>query len=1405
MSRSTVFLMATLVFATVHAASLEEIHLIQPHPRGKADSVLALRERLVFIPGSELQALEEAARSTTPALPSPPVAGTVSSLAIEGTVTGDIVRLAATYVIDVLEQGAVYVPLVARSVPILSVREGAAPVSITAAGPVAARHEGTGESTGAWWGVILDGVGRRTVEAVFPVPVNRTEDGGSFQLSLPTVAAAEVRIGLPPGEWDVECGPGSFLRRGPKGTSIELLPGTGGTISLAWRQAARRIVRPRETREVTLEATGEHVVSVGEAAVKGHVQFNLRVWTGQVQVLDITKPEGADVMNVSGPSVETWDQNATGIRVYLGSPVQGDDRLVLEYLITLPGPEGAVSLPSFAIAGARRQLMYWAVVATTSIQVELAQTQGVEVLQPRELPETLKGFASGRILAALRGDPTTAEVVLAISRHTDVPVLVASVDQARLSTVIYGAGHQVTTCRYDIRNTTKQFLELSLPPGAQLWDVRVDRMPVRPGLVDGTVLVPLASSLGRSEETSFPVELTYLVPMRLAALAGKMLVEGPRPDLPASRVSWDIRYPGRLHPLRWGGNMEREAAGASPRGRVSLRDVLAPQAPMAPAKEDLERGADELLQLRQEASPGLEGSTTQTGEDYKSRLGRDSSLQIRGGRGKTARRTTGTPSVEVATPEVGAKVRFTQILQQSQAPAVHCVYVKSGIRWERVGIVVAGVALLIVLARWRRRHAAAAVLVLALNAEAAQAPREILRLVPEDELARLLTGPAAQEMAYVPYTRIATLLSAIRTGKAVAAPAMSFLDKVELALDLVDDDLHVVGSASMVSVGKGWRAVDLVGSGARVVRVTMGGSPAPLWSTAQGVKVLAEGEGLKQIQFEYYTTVSIQGNSRSATCPLPSSMGALLTISLPPGSSGLTVGGRKVELEAGARAQTATVPVAGQRDVGLTWRYVSPELILPGAVRQGAAEPTARGRLMVETVTLYSVDAGAVEGRTRVTADIVQGSRDSLVFVLQPGMEVLDVASSAVTDWAVKHTEQRRLIVLLKNGSKGRVTVQITHAMVLPDTVSAVTIREPAVQDAVRFRGQAGVQVLTSVRVTPVSQTASTRTDPRDLPQELWAMATNPILLAYKHIDPSYALELRVEQQRDIPLLIASVDRAQLLSVISTSGRAVSRARLFVRNSGEQFLRVVLPEDARVWSYSVDGTTSAPSRGDDGALRLPVPPSPEEDDGLRAVQVELVWGQDLGPRPYGGPVSLVGPRMEIPCSVVEWDVYVPTRRTWLVTSSNLDRAPWPEAWRADKAAARGDRLMAQLNIAEEMQNIPSDGWAGGAMPVKVDIPLEGRRLTFSRAMLIGASPAVALWAIPVVPRAAGVAAVALVLLVVWRLSARMRVRGFIVRVVLTAAAMLFVDRLLGAAAVAGLLWRWIATRPRRASLSDTTE
>ena len=64
---------------------------------------------------------------------------------------------------------------------------------------------------------------------------------------------------------------------------------------------------------------------------------------------------------------------------------------------------------------------------------------------------------------------------------------------------------------------------------------------------------------------------------------------------------------------------------------------------------------------------------------------------------------------------------------------------------------------------------------------------------------------------------------------------------------------------------------------------------------------------------------------------------------------------------------------------------------------------------------------------------------------------------------------------------------------------------------------------------------------------------------------------------------VAAIERADYKSRVTRDGLAVTTARLLVRNSQRQFLRLALPPASQVWSVFVDGKPEKPAFAADGA------------------------------------------------------------------------------------------------------------------------------------------------------------------------------------------------------------------------------
>jgi hypothetical protein len=211
---------------------------------------------------------------------------------------------------------------------------------------------------------------------------------------------------------------------------------------------------------------------------------------------------------------------------------------------------------------------------------------------------------------------------------------------------------------------------------------------------------------------------------------------------------------------------------------------------------------------------------------------------------------------------------------------------------------------------------------------------------------------------------------------------------------------------------------------------------------------------------------------------------------------------------------------------------------------------------------------------------------------------------------------------------------------------------------------------------------------------------------------------------------------------------------------------------------------------------------------LEPITLELVWGQEIKVSLLGGRVHLVGPGLEIPCSVVQWELFLPKKRRWLPPRGNLKRGFYlPETGGLAGDKKRADQAFDMLRqLSEEGAPVATggEGWESGAMPVQVEIPEEGKRVTLGRAMLLGDPPTIDLWVAPSFPRVPVVVVSMLFVTLLWRFMRVFRMTGFLVRALVTALFVVLCDPLAILGVPIGLLWRGLRPRKRKSVPYGTT-
>ena len=273
---------------------------------------------------------------------------------------------------------------------------------------------------------------------------------------------------------------------------------------------------------------------------------------------------------------------------------------------------------------------------------------------------------------------------------------------------------------------------------------------------------------------------------------------------------------------------------------------------------------------------------------------------------------------------------------------------------------------------------------------------------------------------------------------------------------------------------------------------------------------------------------------------------------------------------------------------------------------------------------------------------------------------------------------------------EGQFRLDLSYEQILADGSDVVPVPTLAVVGAEVQQGRLAVEALSAVEVQPEQVAQLTPLDIAELPRRLILRTTNPILHAYKYVGDGHRLDLRVTRHRVVDVQEAAIDEARYRTLMTRDGLAVTHARFMVRNSREQFLRVRLPKQSKVWSVFVDGKSEKPARAEEGdevwhLIRI--------IHSTQGFPVELVYETPAAPIRGLGTVEGTLPRPHILVTHSRWDVWVPKGVDYRRPGGRLDWIEKPK----DK-----DDADALAKLGEAME------------PLRIDVPKAGRRFSFEK-------------------------------------------------------------------------------------------
>ncbi len=465
----------------------------------------------------------------------PPVEATLTRVDYDLRIDGELASGRASLTVDVLKDGWVRVPVPAG----LLVREARLDGKLVSLVP------GAGGKAGSQLSALLSHSGRALLLLDIAIPVASAT--GQESITLPSTASGVTRasVQLPRQGVDVRLTGGLLSEKSESASESKWIAyGRGNeALTFAWR---RKTEDHRAAQPLRMRGSLTQLLGLGEDSTSISAEVNLEVTQGAARVARIQIPDKVTINQVLGAMVADWEVKGRELSVTFLEPVEQTARFVVTGETRGPR-EGQIDISLLRLLNVERETGGVAVEVLGAGEIKDLKFEGLESADATDLGETVSNRQSPS-LAAFRfrssDSNLTRSLSLNIARYTPQAVLMANVSEARYQLLITSEGKSLVQARYAVRNNQRNFLKITLPPGATLWSASLAGKAVRPGQSpDGSLLLPLDKARAGEEAPEFAVEVVYLSRGTVWNDKGQFKLALPALDLPVSRTGLLVYHP----------------------------------------------------------------------------------------------------------------------------------------------------------------------------------------------------------------------------------------------------------------------------------------------------------------------------------------------------------------------------------------------------------------------------------------------------------------------------------------------------------------------------------------------------------------------------------------------------------------------------------------------------------------------------------------------------------------------------------------------------------------------------------------------------------------------------------------------------------------------------------------------
>lgn len=271
--------------------------------------------------------------------------------------------------------------------------------------------------------------------------------------------------------------------------------------------------------------------------------------------------------------------------------------------------------------------------------------------------------------------------------------------------------------------------------------------------------------------------------------------------------------------------------------------------------------------------------------------------------------------------------------------------------------------------------------------------------------------------------------------------------------------------------------------------------------------------------------------------------------------------------------------------------------------RPRQADILRKGVASVQPSTAWTIGERILSANARLDVAILGGAIDTMSLRLPADADNVRLRGPDVKEFQVTG---RDLTVFLRGSIRSRTHLRLSFDVARPrgDLVTFPGIAVPG------GRVDSGGWVLVANDEGGELLAQDTRgleqVSAPEVPSDIRGLLPGQPLFLYKRISHITACAFDHVRTTPFPMVDTIADRAMVLTVIRPSGAEMTRAVYRIRNNRAQFLRVRLPQGARLLYAAVEDLPCRVSRDGDHIL-LPLAKSVQTVEGLISFPVELVY------------------------------------------------------------------------------------------------------------------------------------------------------------------------------------------------------